>query len=162
MHIYEHTRCLFNHQLPSSSSTTCYLGSLQKIEQYRFWHESKGAFIKSWTTKFRIRDHSLDLQPCPLHDLLDCALRLVNVSSISVHWSKRDSIYLSMDWKERLKSSSCNVLKLEGAGWQPAAASQPRPTRPQEVLLLCAGNIMDVETELFIGPPHEGRPPQNW
>ncbi|OWM71967.1 hypothetical protein CDL15_Pgr017850 [Punica granatum] len=42
----------------------------------------------------------------------------------------------------------------------PTLRQSPSTTRTREVLLLCAGG-MDVETELFIGPPHKGRPPQN-
>lgn len=50
-------------------------------------------------------------------------------------------------------------LKLERTGSQPTPL-QPSPNWPQEVLLFCAGR-MDVETDLFIGPPQEGRHPWN-
>ncbi|PKI64461.1 agamous-like MADS-box protein AGL19 [Punica granatum] len=53
----------------------------------------------------------------------------------------------------------CEKLGRSGS-LNPTLRQSPSTTRTREVLLLCAGG-MDVETELFIGPPHKGRPPQN-
>nr|QOE31807.1 FUL-like MADS-box transcription factor [Lagerstroemia indica] len=66
---------------------------------------------------------------------------------------------LKAEEKKLLEDNKKLFEKLGRIGSQPTPL-RPSPNRPQEVLLLCAGH-MDVETDLFIGPPQEGRPPQN-